>query len=108
MARQAHRVPALERRSQTHCHDRVGCAFFSIEGSVYDFSDLANPSAEGKITALSSSVSGPQTTWICAGDSGSETHDRTLLIAGAFWGAVISVLMQWFSEHGFSGWVFIY
>ena len=77
MARQAHRVPALERRSQTHCHDRVGCAFFSIEGSVYDFSDLANPSAEGKITALSSSVSGPQTTWICAGDSGSETHDRT-------------------------------
>jgi hypothetical protein len=63
MARRAHRVPALGRRSRTHCHDRVGCAFFSSEGSVYDFSDLADPSAEGKITAWSSSVSWPQTTW---------------------------------------------
>ena len=30
------------------------------------------------------------------------------IFAGVVWGAVMGVLMQLFSGHGFSGWVFIY
>ena len=30
------------------------------------------------------------------------------LFAGVVFGAVLGVLMQWFSGHGFSGWVAIY
>jgi len=30
------------------------------------------------------------------------------LVAGVFWGAVMGVLMQWFSGHGFSVWVSFY
>ena len=108
MARQAHRWLALERRSRTHCHDRVGCASFSSEGSVYDFSDLAEPSAEGKITAWSSSASWLQTTWVCAVDGGSETLDRTPPHRWRFLERRDRRVMQWFSGHGFSGWVFIY
>jgi hypothetical protein len=33
---------------------------------------------------------------------------RPFVMVGVFWGAVMGVLMQWFSGHDFSGWVFIY
>ena len=31
-----------------------------------------------------------------------------MLIVGVFWGAMSGMLTQWFSGHGFSGWVFIF
>jgi predicted lipid-binding transport protein (Tim44 family) len=33
---------------------------------------------------------------------------RAFVMVGVFWGAVMGVLMQSLSGHGFSGWIFVY